>query len=131
MLELEGIAKFPVQPFTGHQFSHLHMSVGVFTELYFNIQDLRALDSKQLNYTKKAKEAGGHQRKTVTQLRTKPNSLGIAGSRDGAIMSYHANPQVKKRRSYLLEMRLPAFPQPGRQKLPARHQWENSVRKEA
>lgn len=59
MLELEGISKFPVQPFMGHQFPNLCMSVRVFTELYFNFQDLRALDSKQLNYSKMAEGKEG------------------------------------------------------------------------
>lgn len=112
MLGLEGISPSPVQPSNRHQFPHLHKPVRVFTEIYFNFPDLRALDSKA-THTKMAEGEGGRRTsklslhganwsksKTVTQLRANPNSLGTVGSIDEAIMGTLRNPRVRKRYSY-------------------------------
>lgn len=113
MLELEGISKCPVQPFTGHQFSHLRMSESSLSYiLIFKTSEPWTQSNSTTPRWQRERVARGHRGKTITQLRTKPNSLGTAGSRDGAVMRYHANPQVRKRQSSgvasLLECGLPA-----------------------
>ena len=144
MVELEGIPDSLVQPLTGHQFSqlsHIIVSTGL---CCFCFHSLKALDSRQLNYTKMATRGeegwrtprqslqGAERSRAVTQLRAKPNSLETAGNRGEAIKSYHSNPEGQE------EVQLPVAslperggqpllcsqqhlgPRPGWQKLPDR-----------
>lgn len=125
MLELEGISDSPAQPLTGHQFSQLS-HVRVSTELYcFSFHGLKALDSRQLNYTKMATggEAGWRTPRqslqgadwirAVTQLGAKQNPLETTGFRDEAVKRYHASPEGQEAAQLLggspSRVRLPAF----------------------
>lgn len=121
--------------------AHIRVSTGRYR---FYFQGLKALDSRQLNYTKMATEGEegwrklkqSKWRKTVIQLRAKPSSVGIAVSRDEAILRYQANPKDHKEAhlpgSKASRVRLPAFswlivprgPQSRWQKLPDRHGWK-------
>ena len=121
MVELERIPDSLVQPLTGHQFSqfsHIIVSPGL---CCFYFHSLKALDSRQLNYTKMATRGKGGWRQSlqgadrsraVTQLRAKPNSLETAGNRGEAVKRYHANPEGQE------EVQLPGG-KPSRTRPPA------------
>lgn len=90
MVELERIPDSLVQPLNGHQFSQFSRIIVSPGLCCFYFHSLKALDSRQLNYTKMATRGEGGWRQSlqgadrsraVTQLRAKPNSLETAGNR--------------------------------------------------